>query len=207
MKIIYVRIETTGIACPESGLVQLTGAVEVDGEVKERFNFPMRPFPNDIVSQEGIGQNSASARELAARDNPARVFEKFVALLDRYVDRYDRFDKFHLVAYNARFDAEHLRAWFEKNRDRYFSSWFWHPAIDAMNFAATVLMGARSDVVDFKLGTVAELLGVFVEQERVHEPEYAIELTRIVFGRLLDRFVPDRTDKMTNANSKELSAS
>lgn len=187
MKIVYLDIETTGISCPESGLIQLAGAIEVDGVVMEQFNFQARPFPDDVVSEEALTVNGATSRELAMREKPSRVFEMFLTLLGRYVDRFDRSDKFYLVAYNARFDSEHLRAWFEKNGDKYFGSWFWHPAIDVMNLAATLLMGERADMLNFKLSTVAEALGLEIVEERMHDASYDIALTRLVFRRLLEK--------------------
>lgn len=194
MKIIYLDTETTGIVCPESGLIQLAGAIEIDGEVVERFNFQVRPFPKDVVSNEALTINGVTDRELALRDRPGRVFSMFLSLLERYVDRFERSDKFHLVGYNARFDAEHLRAWFEKNGDKYFGSWFWHPAVDVMNFAATVLMGQRPDMGNFKLATVAEALGIPVDEEKIHDASYDIELTRLIFRRLLDESVKQAED-------------
>lgn len=186
MKLLFLDIETTGIPCPASGLIQLSGAVEVDCEVKEKFNFRMRPFPEDVVSDEALTVNGASRAALAGYGDPRRVFEKFVGLLGKYVDRYDRSDKFHLVAYNARFDSDHLRAWFEKCADRYFGSWFWHPAIDVMSLAAVVLMRERPEIADYKLTTLAAVMGLPVNEDAVHDAEYDAELTRQLFHRLLE---------------------
>jgi len=191
MKLIYLDIETTGIPCPASGLIQLSGAIEIDGEFKEQFNFRMRPFPEDVVSDEALTVNGASRADLAVYDESARVFEQFVDLLGKYVDRYDRSDKFHLVAYNARFDADHLRAWFEKCGDRYFGSWFWHPVIDVMGLASVVLMRERPDICGYKLVTLAEAMGLHVDEDAVHDAVYDAELTRQLFPRLVERMGGD----------------
>ena len=39
MKLIYLDVETTGIPCPDSGLIQLAGQIEIDDEVVENFDF------------------------------------------------------------------------------------------------------------------------------------------------------------------------
>ena len=52
MKFIFIDVETTGIASPQSGLIQLAGVIEIDGEEKQSFNFRIRPFPNDEISEE-----------------------------------------------------------------------------------------------------------------------------------------------------------
>ena len=64
MKIIYIDVETTGLGCPESGLVQLAGAIELDGEVVERFDFHMRPFPEDAISDEALAVNGLTRTDL-----------------------------------------------------------------------------------------------------------------------------------------------
>jgi hypothetical protein len=95
--------------------------------------------------------------------------------------------KFHFVAYNAVFDAKHLRAWFEKNNDVYFGSWFFHPPIDVMGLAAVVLMNKRSSLPDFKLVTVAKVLGVKVDETKLHDAAYDIRLTREMYQILLEK--------------------
>jgi len=187
MKCIFIDVETTGIACPQSGLVQLAGMVEMDGEIVETFEYRMQPFPGDVIEEEALAVNGLTPGDLATYPAPGEVFAKFVALLDRHVDRYDRADKFLLVAYNAPFDAEHLRAWFRKNEERYFGSWFWHPAIDVMGLAAAVLMKERPSLPDFKLLTVARAMGLEADVEKAHDAVYDVSLTRELFLKLLER--------------------
>lgn len=143
MKFIFIDLETTGIPCPESGVIQLAGAIEIDGEEKQHFDFRIRPFPRDVISDEALTVNGVSREDIEHYEDPKVAFQKFVNILDEYIDRYDTLDKFHIVAYNAKFDVDHLRAWFEKNSDKFFGSWFWHPPLDVMSFAAIGLMRRR----------------------------------------------------------------
>jgi hypothetical protein len=62
MKLIYIDVETTGIECPESGLLQLAGAIEIDGQVAQEFNHRMRPFPADKICEEALEVNGLSKR-------------------------------------------------------------------------------------------------------------------------------------------------
>lgn len=190
MKIIYIDLETTGLPFPESGMIQLAGAVEIDGEIKEKFDYRVRPFPSDVISDEALALNGVSREELADRTEPGAVFYAFMNLLGKYVDRYDRSDKFHFVGYNAQFDADHLRAWFEKNGDRFFGSWFFHPPLDVMSLAALALMRQRAGMSNFKLPTVATALGFPVDVSRTHDALYDVMLTRDVFLELLKRCLP-----------------
>jgi DNA polymerase III subunit epsilon len=185
IKLLYVDVETTGLACPQSGLIQLAGAIEVDGRLCERFDFHIRPFPGDGVTAEALTVNGKTYDEIAAYPTPEEVYRQFLALLGKYVDRYDRRDKFHLVAYNAAFDSEHLRAWFIKNKDSYFGSWFFHPPLDVMGMAAVALMSSRANLADFRLSTVAGALGLAVDPERAHDAGYDVGLTIELFHALM----------------------
>jgi len=185
MKLIYVDVETTGIPCPVSGLIQLAGMIEIDGELREDFDYSIRTFPSDIISDEALAVNGITRKQIQKYDPPERVFRQLIDLLDKYIDRYDRTNKFHFVAYNAEFDADHLRAWFEKNGDKYFGSWFFHPPLDVMGIAAVVLMNKRPTLPDFKLATVAKALGLDVDTAKTHDALYDIRLTRQMFLLLL----------------------
>lgn len=185
MKLIFLDIETTGIPCPQSGLIQLAGLIEVDGQAVETFDFRVRPFPNDVIAEEALRVNGVTREALKTYPEPGVVFSQLMGLLAQYVDRYDKEDKLHFVAYNARFDADHLRAWFEKNGDKYFGSWFWHPPIDVMSLAAAALMDKRHTLADFRLPGVAKALGIAVNETRLHDAVYDVELTREVFYRLI----------------------
>ena len=186
MKLIYIDVETTGIVFLQSGLVQLAGLIEKDGEVLESLDYGIGLFPTDMVSDEALAVNGLTREEIGKFDKPATVFSRFIQLLDGFVDRYDRTDKLHFVAYNARFDAGHLRGWFEKNGDRYFGSWFFHPPLDVMGLAAVVMMDKRPTLPDFKLATVAKALGLEVDATKTHDALYDIRLTRQMFLRLLE---------------------
>ncbi len=187
MKLICLDVETTGVACPASGLIQLAGVIEMDGEVRDSFDFHIRPFLGDEVSDEALVVNGITREELETYEEPQRIFTQFINILTRYIDRYDKSDKFYLVAYNARFDVEQLRAWFEKNGDQYFGSWFWHPAIDVMNMAALALAPNRPELANFKLPTVARFLGIEFDENLGHDAVYDVQVTRQLFHLLCDR--------------------
>jgi DNA polymerase III epsilon subunit-like protein len=87
------------------------------------------------------------------------------------------------VGYNARFDADFIRSFFEKCGDQYFGSWFWFPPIDVMNLALIKLMDKRATMPNFKLATVANVLGLEPEG-RLHEAHADIRLTQQIFNNL-----------------------
>ena len=178
VKLIYIDVETTGIAFPQSGLIQLAGAIEIEGEKPQTFQYRIQPFPNDIIDEEALSINGITREAMAEYPSPRTVYNKFINLLEKYVDRYDRADKFHFIGYNAIFDSNHLRAWFEKNNDKYFGSWFYFPPIDVMGMAAVHLMTRWAGMKDFKLLTVAKELGLKVDEEKMQDARYDVGLTQ-----------------------------
>jgi DNA polymerase-3 subunit epsilon len=108
-------------------------------------------------------------------------------MLSKYVDRYDKKDKFFLVGYNnTSFDNNFLRAWFVQNNDNYYGSWFWPNTIDVYVLATQKFMKERGDMNDFKLKTVCRHAGISVDESKIHDAIYDIEITRALYKKVID---------------------
>ena len=86
MKLIYIDVETTGIAFPQSGLIQLAGAIEIEGQKPETFQYHIQPFPKDIIDEEALSINDITREAMAEYPSPRTVYNKFIKLLEKYVD-------------------------------------------------------------------------------------------------------------------------
>lgn len=110
------------------------------------------------------------------------VYKQFVDMLSKYVDRYNKQDKFFLAGYNnAHFDNQFLRSWFIQNGDKYFGSWFWSNSIDVMVLATPFLAEKRSQMENFKQGTVAKTLGIEVDDTKLHDALYDIQICKAIY--------------------------
>lgn len=155
MKLIYVDTETTGLLPKECGLIQIAGTI-VNGTVYEDFDFHIKPFTGARIDDGAMKANGKTAADLAAYPEDGEVFKHFMNILCRYIDRYDSTDKFQIIGYNIDFDVDFIREWFQRNGNSFYSSFFWNPPLDVMTLAAWNLIGARSTLKNFKLGTVYE---------------------------------------------------
>ena len=184
-KVIYIDIETTGLT-EKHGLIQLSGIIVIDDEVKEEFDFRVQPFKCDLISSQALEVTGVKQEDLdkAPYEPPAVVHSRFLELLGRYVDKFDKTDKFFFIGYNAAFDMQKLREFFQKNNDNYIGSWFWFPYIDVMTLAAQKLKSERHKMDNFKLFTVARKLGLEVDESKLHNSMYDIELTKEVYSRV-----------------------
>lgn len=185
MKILFYDIETTGTRFWKNGIHQLSGAVVINGEVKETFDFRVRPNPNAMIEQEALNVAGVTKEQIMQYEPMEVVYKKFVGLLGKYVDKFKRNDKFYLAGYNnAPFDNQFLRAWFVQNNDKFFGSWFWSNSIDVMVMATQYLIDKRPEMENFKLSTVAKYCGIDVEADSLHDALYDITLTMKIYDKV-----------------------
>ena len=182
MKLVFFDLETTGTNPGKHGIHQISGQIVIDGVIKETFDFHVQPNPKALIEDEALKVGNVTREQILAYPPMQQVYQEFVSMLGKYVDKFNKKDKFFLVGYNnAAFDNQFLRGFFLQNGDVYFGSWFWANSIDVMVLASAYLATRRPDMENFKLSTVARTLGVDVQSESLHDAMYDIELTKAVF--------------------------
>lgn len=195
MKLVFMDLETTGVSFEQNGITQISGCVQIGEEVKDEFDYFVRPFPTDVVEEEALKVTGIDRRQLLPPDHPEfiaipgkeflppqTIYLRLKELLGRYVSPYEKGDKYQFVGYNAHsFDMPFLRRFWEKNGDRFFGSWFWFPCLDVMLIWAQILQPVRHQLSNFKLATVARHCGIEVDDSRLHDSMYDIELTRLLW--------------------------
>jgi DNA polymerase-3 subunit epsilon len=185
MKKCFIDVETTGLSSTQNGIHQISGIIEI-GDKLETFNFHVRPFERDIIVVKALEVSGVTEEDLKTDkyENPRIVYGKFCNLLEKYVDKFDPKDKFLFIAYNAPFDYQFIRQWFTKNGDKYFGSYFVHPPIDVMTLACAAIGSDRFDLINFKLNTVAKYFGIKVEEDKLHDAVYDIQLTQYLYDMI-----------------------
>lgn len=182
MKAFYFDLETTGVNFWQHGIHQISGAIEIDGDVEEYFNFKVAPHPKAKIEDEALRIGGVTLEQIQAYPSMESVYTEIIAMLSKYVDKYNKQDKFFLIGYNnAAFDNQFFRAFFVQNNDQYFGSWFWSSSLDVMVLATQHLKEQRHLMADFKLKTVARQLGIDIDETKLHDAEYDIMLTREIY--------------------------
>lgn len=160
----------------------------INGETKERFNYNVQPNPGCEIEEDALRVGNVTREQIMAYPPMQTVYADFVGMLSKYVDKYDRKDKFFLVGYNnASFDNYFLKAFFVQNGDQFFYSWFWINSIDVMVLATYYLMEERHSMPDFRLETVARHLGIEPDRDKLHDAAYDIWLTKEVYRKVCKR--------------------
>lgn len=185
MKILFFDIETTGLNYWQHGIHQISGCVDIDGNCVERFDYKVQPNPKAKIDTGALAVSNVTQAQVMAYTPMAQIHAQFIALLSKYVDKYTKTDKFFLVGFNnASFDNAFLRAWFVQNNDNYFGSWFWANPLDTYVLATQKLLKQRPEMLDFKLATVCKKMGITVDDTKLHDAAYDIELTRDLYYKV-----------------------
>lgn len=183
MKLFFFDLETTGVDYKTNAIHQISGEIVIDGVSVEKFNLHVRPFEGAVIDEKALQVGGVTKEQIMSYPVGYEVYNELLAMLGKYVSRFDRKDKFFLVGYNnASFDNQFLREFFLKCGDIYFGSWFWANSIDVMVLASWYLADERQNLSDFKLATVAKYLGINVSDADLHDAHYDIWLTKEVYN-------------------------
>jgi DNA polymerase-3 subunit epsilon len=144
----------------------------------------MRPFPGAVIDQEALDVAGVTREQIMAYPSPDDAYKYLHLLLSQYVSKFDKKDKFHLSGYNIMgFDNEFLRA-FWKRYDKYFGSFFWSDCIDVMSEASSFLRKMRPAIENFKLKTIAKVMKINIDESKLHDAVYDVELTMEIYDRI-----------------------
>jgi DNA polymerase-3 subunit epsilon len=183
MKLFFFDLETTGLDNQKHAIHQISGKIIIDGVEKTKFNFKVKPFEGALIDATALKIGGVTEEQIMQYPSCHQNYVSLVTLIQKYVNRFDTGDKFHLVGYNnSSFDNQFLRSFFKVNKDDYFGSYFWSDSIDVMVLASNFLKHERHNIRDFKLKTVAQWLKIDVDAKRLHDAEYDIELTENIFN-------------------------
>jgi DNA polymerase-3 subunit epsilon len=182
IKKIFYDLETTGLDPILHGIHQLSGCIEIDGKVIEHFNIKMKPFGSDEIDDKALEIGGITLGMLATYQSPQEAHAQWMKLLGKYVNKFDKKDKYFLYGYNNRkFDDGFFRSWFDKLGDKYFGSWFYQYTSDIMVLAVEHLLEDIPNMENFKLMTVAKHLGIEIDETKAHDAVYDIDITRQVY--------------------------
>lgn len=182
----YLDLETTGLFPWKNGIIQIAGEIEIDGVTQERFNFSVKPFKDQVIEDGALKVNKTTREELESFDAPKDVFKQFITLMHRYIEKFDKKDKFFMVGYDSHaFDTGFLREFFKRNGEKYFGLYFWQAGFDVMMLAAHKLAEQRPEMPNFKLMTVAKEVGIELDEDKLHDAMYDVDITKEIYKRII----------------------
>lgn len=160
MKIFYCDVETTGLDPKVHEVVQLSYLIEIEGKLQGEGNLWIRPRRLDMVSPDALRIAGKTIEDLKGYPLGVHAYKELTKVLGRYIDKFNRADKFVWAGQNARFDMDFVRAFFVDQGDQYFGSWFESQPTDLISVARFCSMGGLLTFPNYKLQTICETLGV-----------------------------------------------
>lgn len=188
MKICHIDTETTGLT-REHAVIQIAGVICTPKlEEPQPFNYLLAPFDTDAINDEALKVNRRTEEEILGFENPRKTKQAFCQMLASHVNKFEKQDKLLFAAYNAQFDGDMMRAFFEKCGDKFFGSWFFFPLIDTAMLAMIMLGKERKKMHNFKLVTVCDALGIDLTEDMAHDALADVLASKAIFDMFVSRY-------------------
>ena len=184
-KIIFIDTETGGVNPEKSALIQLSGIIRIDKKDVEKFNFYIKPFENSEVTEKALEVQGRTLEELKTDKyvEEKEVYKQFINLLDKYIDKYDKTDKFIVAGYNVRFDVDILKALFQRHGNNFLFSYLDSSMLDPLySIRLLQIAGILPVLENNKLETWCKHFGI---ELKTHDSLEDIVATKKLIGKLI----------------------
>jgi len=198
IKLLYLDTETTGLDPTKNAIIQISGIIEINGEVVREFDFRLRPHLDALIEQQALDANKITREELLdpARLEPIDAYKALKSIFLTYINKYDKEDKLYLVGQNVHFDYGFLLELWKRNGDMYLGSFIHYHKIDLIALTASLRVAGvftKEKVPNLKLSTLAPLFGL---GEQSHDSMSDIRQTRSIFLRILEKMKVLRAEEI-----------
>lgn len=153
----YIDVETTDLYPKKSSIFQICGMISSSNDYDE-FNIRMRPYKGEIITEGASLRTGKTQEELETYPNQLEGYSQFMSILSKHIPVPSYNNRSFFIGYNASFDCDFVRDWFIFNGNPDFTKYFYFPPIDVMHIANFTLIGERSNLRNFQLGTVYKYL-------------------------------------------------
>lgn len=180
MKILWIDSETGGLVPDKNPILTLAGIIEIDGEVKEEFYFKVKPFANQVIDDYALQVNGITREEIETFEEPNVVKNKLNKIFSKYIDKYNKKDKFIPAGQNVRFDIDHLQALYKRCGDTYLFSWLDYHYFDTMAISLLLKKMKHIEVENVKLETMCAYYQIPI---KAHNAQEDIRATRNLWNQ------------------------
>jgi exonuclease len=184
-KIIFIDTETGGVNPEKAALIQLSGIIRIDKKDVEKFNFYIKPFENSEVNEKALEVQGRTLDELKTEKyiEEKEIYKQFINLLDKYIDKYDKTDKFIVAGYNVRFDVDILKALFQRHGNNFLFSYLDSSMLDPLySIRLLQIAGILPVLENNKLETWCKHFGI---ELKTHDSLEDIVATKKLIGKLI----------------------
>jgi len=196
-KFLWIDTETTGLDSVKNDVIQMSGIIQINDKIEETFDIRCQPFDFSTITKEAYEKHKITEERLRLYQPPQEAYKEIMGIFGKYVNKYDKNDKFIPCGQNFDFDLRFMNQFFIKNGDKYFHSWTTHTGIDLMHLASILKAFGCIEAENLKLDTIAKLLGVSNE---AHNALSDITATKQCVNKLVANFIVKGNGNGTNQN-------
>jgi len=181
-KIFWMDTETTGLNAVKNDIIQLAYIIDIDGEIKLEKSIKFQPFNYATIETSALDVNHTTIEDLKSYQFPKQAFNILLNDLSKFINKFDKKDKFIIGGYNVNFDMNFLQNYFKKNNDKWFGCWFNYYKIDPLQLLYILDYKDIIKLPNYKLTSIAEYLNIELD---AHDALNDIRVTREVFYKLI----------------------
>lgn len=122
-KILWIDTETTGLSPVIHSMIQIAGIIDIDGKEVERFNFRSQPHSDFEIDDYALRVNKSTRDEIFSYPPMVETHNNLIKTFEKYINKYDKTDKFIVAGQNIKFDMDILSHFFMRLNDTYLGSW------------------------------------------------------------------------------------
>lgn len=162
-KLLFFDTETTGLDKKLNSIISMAGVIDsTQGEIVQTvsFDIQMQPFSYENIDEGALKINHTTIDELKTRKPFADGINEFLTLLDSYIDKYDKNDKFTLVGYNIRFDLDMLYEGCQSIGQKFLMSYIKGHTVDVYEIMKFLNVAKCWNMPAINLGKAIELFNI-----------------------------------------------
>jgi DNA polymerase III epsilon subunit-like protein len=160
IKVCWCDTETTGLDAIKNDVIQIAMLIEINGKLVDKLELKCQPYNWDDISEKALEVHGYGVEDLATFRRPRPTQTVVVDFLKKYVNPFDKQDKFVFAGYNAPFDVRMMREWFKKAGDKYFGSFFEYKPYDVYPLFSAYRQARGLTLENEKLVTAAAHFGL-----------------------------------------------
>jgi DNA polymerase-3 subunit epsilon len=186
-KILWLDTETTGLDPKTNSIIQVAGLVEINGEIKDKFELKCRPTPGAVIAPESMSVTGYTEDQINSFPEPNELYKKLNSLFGKYIDKYDRADKFIIAGYNVQFDVNMLDAFYRSFGDKYLGSYLnFGIKIDVLPLVNILRYIGHVKTENAKLETACKYFNIEIQ---AHDAFSDIVATRDLFLGAIKKYI------------------
>ncbi len=190
-KLIFIDVETTGLVKYIHGIIQLAYIIEIDGVVKKRGSYMINPlsYNREIqITDKALEVNGHTRDGLDEFTDSTEACKEFVAVLNSFIDRFDKTDKFKFVGYNSKFDTGFVQEWFTDSGFDSYGNYIDYRDLDVFGLVKYLVHLDKFKMLGNSMSLVAACKAMGLELD-AHNAIADIEATRDLHHYLIKEFL------------------